>query len=353
MSGRGRPSKNSISKGLEICGIDPFSPSRAFVIFSIWVFFYFFIALLLSTMHGGLSFGKHVRISEVKVDMGNDDSFSDMVNFINLYYPKDADADERKYLSLADLGYSMVVDKREAKDKGFDIGGNTMLEDYTWTGRDSLISKAYKDTGMDTGKDVTPYYGFANGVFKDALTDAAHRPTHDMAYLSICFDLVNIVQHMLFISWLVLLLCILLAIFVNVIWWSCIHNKQYSEASGTDVPLRFTYRINVILLTIVNILTVTAWAVMISVWMSGIFKHDRCAYLTKGYVNTWIGLLITFFTIGVTVTTIYISAAYWRSRPAQTMDDDERDDILETDEKHAHYDHKDGQRLLGGEGGEL
>ena len=61
-------------------------------------------------MHGGLSFGKHVRISEVKVDMGNDDSFSDMVNFINLYYPKDADADERKYLSLADLGYSMVVD---------------------------------------------------------------------------------------------------------------------------------------------------------------------------------------------------------------------------------------------------
>lgn len=324
-------------------GIDPFRMKNSMVVFKVWVIFLTIMSFAFSIHDGGLSYGSHIKVSTVKDDSEHGKTFKDMTAFINRFYrsnkPKDTNQDgthdgERKYLSLAELGLSKHFEKNEVNDMGFDYEGNQMFKDYKYLGPtirilDFMPNYNQVDMFPPGITDATPFYAYSNGLFRmdgtDVNDNVANRPTRDISYLSTCFGLVDLAQNTLYYSWIILFILGVLACVNSSIYW---YYQKYGEAWEGRKPR--ADRIDACLLTIVNIVTVSAWAVFAGLWTTSMFD-DQCFNLLQNHVIKVVVFFIIILTIGLVVTGIYISAAYKSAAKSEVPDVDKKINAPEGD----------------------
>lgn len=295
---------------LTTLGIDPFNLHNSVKILCGWVVVFGILSLSFSVHGGGLSFGSHVSKDDVNKAMGdNNKHFVEMTNFIDTYYPT-SDGVARGWFSIAELGFAKSFEGMKEADEGFRYKGNEILKNYTYHANRSDIFMAGRAPTTLTN-DATPFYAFANSMFKDLASVGgamAKHPMRDISSFHTCFTLVNAVQDSFFISWVVLFGCGLLAIFNSMIgmrvWGE--HNQKRID-TGT--------------ITAINILTVSVWGVMMGVWMSGVFTYELCGHMLTGHIQGAMLTMIVLLTVGVIVTCIYISAGYWAAEQPGSGDD--------------------------------
>ena len=291
-------------------GLDPFNVHYIARVFGAWVVLFGSMCCALSVHNGGLSFGPHVDTVNVETAMGLDKKhFLEMTTFINDYYPT-SDSKKRTWLSMAELGLSKALTDIKDGDKGFKWGTSQMLKTYTYhTNRTQIIVAGHLPVTTPKTLDATPFYALANTMFRlKGSTDPSisSHANHDISSFRTCFIIVNVMQDALFVSWVLLLVFGLLAV-------------ANSLATGS-FRSNITKRIDAVIITAINVLNLTVWGVSLNAWMTGAFNSDLCGHMMHGHISMSIGWTIFMTTLGMLVTAIYVSAAYYHADETQDGD---------------------------------